>query len=124
MMTLIDRLSDSIDLDSGRPDALILRVAGEVDIATTVYVRSQWTKMLSVRQPSQDIAIIDLSQVTFFGCTGLAALIQFQDNARQNGLALRLVVRAGDRTILRPLALTGLLGRFEIHPNLDTALTS
>ncbi len=121
VMTLPDKLSDLADFDVGRSDALILRVTGEVDLSSADYIRSQWTKMLSLRRPGQDVAIIDVTEVSFCGSVGLAALIQFQDDARNERLVLRLAV-ADDRVVRRPLRLTGLIERFEIYPNLGVAL--
>jgi len=50
--------------------------------------------------------VLDLSEVSFLGSSGLAVLVEARDQAQQGGHALRLV--CSSRIVLRALEATGL----------------
>jgi anti-sigma B factor antagonist len=111
----------TVHLDAGRPNAIVLRIDGELDLATAPLAREQWAKLVAERQAGQDLAVIDLSRVSFLGSSGLAMLIAFAEDAERNGLYLRLFT-AGAHSVHRPLQTVGLLDRFALIDNLDEAL--
>jgi anti-sigma B factor antagonist len=110
----------SVAVDASRRHALVLHVRGEVDISTGGAIRREWAEMISARQPRQDLAIIDLREVDFFGSSGLAALVDCRHAADE--LALRLRVVAAGPAVMRPLEATGLINCFDWYPTLDAAL--
>ncbi len=107
--------------DASRPSAILLRIDGELDMATAPLAREQWAKLVAERQAGQDVAVVDLSRVRFLGSSGLAMLLGFAEDAGRNGMRLRLVT-AGIHAVHRPLETVGLLDRFALYDDLDEAL--
>ncbi len=91
---------------------LLIHVAGEVDMLTGPLFEDHLNRLLATR-PQR--LIVDLSQVSFMGSTGLAILISTRHVARQQGTALQLR-GTSHRVVARPLALTGLDRLFDILP--------
>jgi anti-sigma B factor antagonist len=110
----------SVAVDACRPHALVLHVDGEVDISTAGAIRRAWAEMISARRPEQDLAVIDLGGVEFFGSSGLAALVDCRHAADEQALRFRLV--AARPAVMRPLTETGLIDCFDWYPNLDAAV--
>jgi anti-sigma B factor antagonist len=107
-------------VDTTHPGALVLHLRGEVDISTAGTIRREWVSMIASRRPGQDVAIVDLSGVDFFGSSGLAALLECQHSAAEQSLGFRV---AGARpAIARPFAGTGLIDCFDWYATLDEAL--
>jgi anti-sigma B factor antagonist len=112
----------SVEIDTGHPHALVLRVSGEVDISTVGTITRGFTSMLSTRRAGQDLLIIDVSGVGFFGSSGVAALVECQHAAENEALQLRL--SGSSSAVLRPLEGTGLIRCFDWYPALEAALDS
>jgi anti-sigma B factor antagonist len=112
----------SVEIDTGHPHALVLRVSGEVDISTVGTITRGFTSMLSTRRAGQDLLIIDVSGVGFFGSSGVAALVECQHAAENEALQLRL--SGSSSAVLRPLEGTGLIRCFDWYPTLEAALDS
>lgn len=112
----------SVEIDTGHPHALVLRVSGEVDISTVGTITRGFTRMLSTRRAGQDLLIIDVSGVGFFGSSGVAALVECQHAAENEALQLRL--SGSSSAVLRPLEGTGLIRCFDWYPTLEAALDS
>ena len=107
-------------VDTTHPAALVLHLRGEVDISTAGTIRREWVDMITSRRAGQDVAIVDLSGVDFFGSSGLAALLECQHSAAEQSLGFRV---AGARpAVTRPFAGTGLINCFDWYPSLDEAL--
>lgn len=86
-------------------------VAGEVDMITGPSLQRHFDTALATRP---ERLIVDLSQVSFLGSTGLAVLINARTAAIQQGTTLQL--RSISRATARPLQVTGLIDLFEIVP--------
>ena len=110
----------ALSVDASRPHALVLRVGGEVDISTAGAIRREWAEMISARRPEQDLAVIDLSGVVFFGSSGLAALVDCRQAADEQVLTFRVVVAAP--TVMRPFIGTGLIDCFDWYQTLEAAV--
>jgi anti-sigma B factor antagonist len=110
----------SVAVDTSRPHALVLQVCGEVDISTAGAIRREWAEMISARRPEQELAVIDLSGVVFFGSSGLAALVDCRHALDELPLSFRVVPAAPP--VMRPLAGTGLIDCFDWYPTLDAAV--
>jgi anti-anti-sigma factor len=110
----------SVAADASRPHALVLHVGGEVDISTAGAIRREWAEMVSARRPEHDLAVIDLSEVVFFGSSGLAALVDCQRAAEEQALKFRIA--AAVPAVMRPLTGTGLIDCFDWYPTLDAAV--
>ena len=98
------------------PAVRVLHVVGELDTLTA--------PLLAVRLAEQQAAVpklvVDLSEVSFLGSAGLAALVEAKDAAdRQGG---RLLVVPGSRIVKRALEATGLLSLFTVADDVPEAL--
>lgn len=102
-----------------RGTAAIIRLVGEVDLATAPTVEDAVTACLAA-SPGPELLVLDLGGVEFFGSTGLAALLTALSRCRELGIALRLVVT--NRLVYQPLLLTGLSEVFDIDSSLHEAL--
>jgi anti-sigma B factor antagonist len=89
-------------------DVALLAVNGEVDMATAPDLRQTLGRCLEREPP---LLVVDLSQVSFLGSAGLAALVEAQQHARAT--QLRLV--ATHRAVLRPLQVTGLTATLAVY---------
>jgi len=98
------------------PDVRVLRISGELDIATTP--RLLQIALEDGEHDPPPRLVLDLDGVTFLGSCGLRALLAC-DEAR----TLRLV-GVSRAVVARPLQITGLDVAFEIHPDVAAALGS
>ncbi|MGW0519713.1 MULTISPECIES: STAS domain-containing protein [unclassified Crossiella] len=115
------RAAALIDLDSAASTELagVLKVGGEVDLLTTPLLKTGIEEQLARSRP---LLVIDLTGVSFLGSSGLAALVEAREAAQDKGTALRLV--AGNRSVFRPLATTGLSTLFDLRETLEEALAA
>lgn len=74
--------------------------------------------------PETGVRIVDLTDVTFLGSPGLAALLQATEQAQRRREPLRLVVDANRRPVIRPIAITGLDQLLTLCPTVDDALAT
>jgi len=81
---------------------VVLRVVGEVDLATVGRLREHLYKQV----PGVGrVVILDCTGVSFLAACGIGLLIETADRARAEGMALWLV--ANSRVVLRALEVTG-----------------
>lgn len=83
---------------------VVLRVTGEIDIATAPALAEVLQFRARVAEPGTNL-IADLTAVTFIDARGLAALLEAADTARSRGVTFRVTDRP--RCALRLLELTG-----------------
>lgn len=102
------------------PGALILTVTGEIDVLTTPRLRAAVSKCLD---RADELLVVDLTEVSFLGSHGLAALVgAAQESATGPKKApLRLVVDE-NRPVVRPLEVTGLDDVLALYNSVDDAL--
>ena len=81
---------------------VVLRVVGEIDLATVGRLRDHLHKQLS---GAYRVVIVDCTGVSFLAACGIGLLIEIADRARAEGMALWLV--ANGRVVLRALEVTG-----------------
>lgn len=113
-------LDQLISFDSREHDgAYVVTVSGEVDMATTPHLRSYLNRQL---EKTQSLLVIDLRGITFLASSGLAALVETLEAARERNVRLRLV--CDSREVVRPLEATGLTELFDIHSDPTEALES
>src|SRR5581483_2933889 len=71
-------------------------------------------------QSGVSAVVVDLSGVSFFSSTGIAALAHAHSRALEQNLSLRVVVPTGSATY-RPLELTGMTELLAIYPTMAAA---
>jgi anti-sigma B factor antagonist len=80
---------------------LVLRVVGEVDLATVGSLREQLHRYV----PSEHRGVVlDCTEVSFLAGCGIGLLIEIAEQASTNGMMLRLVAQS--RLVLRALQIT------------------
>src|SRR6476660_2979171 len=100
------------------PTARVLHVVGELDTLTA--------PLLAVRLAEQQAAVpklvVDLSEVSFLGSAGLAALVEAKDAADRD--VCQLLVGPGARIVRRALEATGLLSLVTVADDVPEALAA
>lgn len=91
------------------PGTVAVHPVGELDLATV----GEFREALAGAQSSASIVSIDLRQLAFIDCAGLAALVLARAFASRQGR--RLVLVRGSGQVDRVLGLTGLLDCLEVR---------
>lgn len=113
--SLVSRITTSVAHRSG---AVVLSVAGDVDLSTSVKLEAAIDEVLSKR-PS--IFIVDLSEVEFLASVGLRLLTAAHEMAEIPG---RFGVVADNPATRRPIQVTDLDKVFALFPTVDSAMRS
>jgi anti-sigma B factor antagonist len=100
-------------------DVVVVSVAGELDLTTATAADTELAKAVG---SGADSVVVDLSRVHFLGSSGLRVLLNVRDQARQDGVDLRLVCE--QRAVLHPLEVTGLAPDFQIHESVPAAIAA
>jgi len=93
------------------PGACTVTVTGEVDATCAPVLESGLLDVLT--RPDVTVVLLDLSRVGFLGAAGLTALVVAHRTAERTGRLLRMRC-GGNRTVLRPMELTGLSSVFSL----------
>jgi anti-anti-sigma factor len=96
--------------------AVVLRVAGELDLLTTPTLATACTEALRTRPP---VLVLDLTAVTFLASVGMSAIVAAHE---AGGEHTRVRVVGGSRDTLRPIRVTGLDSLLSVYPQLSAAL--
>jgi anti-sigma B factor antagonist len=96
---------------------IVLAVHGEVDSSTSPQLQDG---LLAHLRPTGPSLVVDLTDVSFLGAAGLTVLVTVDEAAM--AARVRLCVVAHTRPVLRPLRITGLDDRFDLHPDIAHAL--
>src|ERR1044071_960540 len=81
-----------------RENALVVHVAGEVDVVTAPTLRDRLVGVEQEVRPSVPL-VLDLADVSFLASAGLSLLVELNQRCAAAGAALR--VAAGNRTVMR-----------------------
>jgi anti-sigma B factor antagonist len=94
-----------------RPDATVLAVSGELDMASSPQLTEALERLSS--SPERPL-VLDLAGLEFLDVTGLRVLLQAQERARQIGVQLSVVnISRGVRRLLKLTGTTDLLDKVE-----------
>lgn len=101
------------------PDVVVVRLSGELDIATEPAAR-EYLRACTRDRPRH--LVLDLSEVTFLASHGLRLLVAaaLHDDGIHGELHLGGV--APDSHVNRVLRLTGLADRLHVEPDVETLL--
>lgn len=99
-----------------RGPAVVLAVAGEVDMLTSSYLEQAIHTVLDGRPPT---LIVDLSKVEFLASAGMNVLLSTRELA---GTTTQFRVVATGHATLRPLQIAGLTEYLAVFESLDAAL--
>ncbi|MEV4266763.1 STAS domain-containing protein [Kribbella sp. NPDC049584] len=110
--TTFDAVTDQLE-----PGVLLVRMSGEIDIATTDFAAESIRAAVA---PPARVVLIDVSAVTFCSSAGLGNLVEARNLAGRHNITLALV--GVGRPVDRPLSVTGLGGQFRIFATVAEAL--
>lgn len=99
---------------------LVVTAVGEIDRYTVARLHVAVTAGLDQLR-NGEILVVDLTKVTFLSSSGLRALIDITEAARQRDAPLRLVV-GHTRAVIRPIQTTGLDGVLVLFDTIEQAL--
>ncbi len=98
--------------------AVVLRVDGEIDLATVEVLRVGLADAVAQSAP---LVVVDLDAVDFLGSVGLSALISAQEQATESGC--RLVVAVSPRRpAMRTIQVTGLTELLSVTESVELAI--
>jgi anti-anti-sigma factor len=102
-------------------DAVVLRVAGEIDSSTVVELADRLdSAFTAASEDSSRLLVVDLSGVTYFGSAGLNSILDFYQRGRAAGVAVRVV--ANSAQVIRPMQVTKLDEVLRPYSTLDDAV--
>jgi anti-sigma B factor antagonist len=104
-----------------RPDAVVVRVSGAIDVLTAPRLRSALA--VALENLDDRPVIVDLTTVRFLGSSGLRALAESaeQASAKPGFQPLRVVVDS-NRPVLRPIELTGYDAILALYHDVEDAV--
>ena len=109
-----------LDVEVTKQDgAAVLRVTGEIDVATAPRLREQVVALVA---EGATRLVVDLEGVDFIDSTGLGALVGALKRVRTQGGELAIVCTK-DR-LLKVFEITGLVRVFDIHDTVDAAVAA
>ena len=88
-------------LSCSAQEVVVLRVVGEVDLATLGWLREHLHKYVSSNYRG---LVLDCTEVSFLAACGISLLVEIAERAHAEGMALRLVTHTP--LVLRALQLT------------------
>jgi anti-sigma B factor antagonist len=112
--TTFDAVTEELE-----PGVLLVRMSGEIDIATTDFASESIRAAVA---PPARLVLIDVSAVTFCSSAGLGNLVEARTLAGEHNITLALV--GVGRPVDRPLAVTGLGTQFRIYATAAEALAA
>jgi anti-sigma B factor antagonist len=110
-----DQFGVTVDVEK-HGDAVVLRVAGELDLLTTPTLTQACSQQLRNRPP---VLVIDLSGVTFLASVGMSAIVAAHE---EGGEHTKVRVVGSSRDTLRPIHVTGLDTLLSVYSELSAAL--
>lgn len=110
------------DAGLDQPVTVVIAARGELDSLTVPHVEATVREYLVAGPDRVQVAVVDLSGVTFLSSAGLELLMQLDQAAVAGNYELR-VVTGGGRAVLRPLQLTGLDQHLRLYATVTDALT-
>lgn len=104
-----------------RPDAVVVRVSGAIDVLTAPRLRSALA--VALERLDERPVVVDLAAVGFLGSPGLRALAESAEQAstKPGFQPLRLVVDR-NRPVLRPIELTGYDALLALYHDVEDAV--
>lgn len=97
---------------------MVLRVEGEIDLATVDVLRVGLADAVAQSVP---LVVVDIEAVAFLGSAGLSALISAQQQAAESGCRLVVVVSPA-RPAMRTIQVTGLTELLSVTESVELAI--
>ncbi|MEU4252925.1 STAS domain-containing protein [Amycolatopsis sp. NPDC026612] len=97
--------------------ATIVTVRGEIDLTVTGRLRSRLAEETGLAPPA---LVLDLTEVGFCGAGGITELLVAASEAHVSGVPF--AIAAGQRAVVRPIAVLGLERVLPVHRSVADAL--
>ncbi|MET1071014.1 MAG: STAS domain-containing protein [Umezawaea sp.] len=110
---------DGSTKSTSRDVPTVLRMTGEIDMSNSDALREQVVEALDEGTPA---LVLDMSEVTFFASSGIAALAHAREYGKQ--LGGRPVHVVASRSVRRSLEATAMDQLLPLHPTLEDALNA
>ncbi|WP_216216707.1 anti-sigma factor antagonist [Amycolatopsis aidingensis] len=94
----------------------VVRVDGEIDLGNAEVLEGPIEEALSARPEG---LIVDLTEVRFFGSSGLSRLVDAAERSEATGALMSVV--STRREVLRPIRATGLSGYLRVRSSVSEA---
>ena len=104
---------------STEDDDGVLRVFGEIDVATAPALRDP---LLALAHRQSPYGVVDMTEVSFIDSTGLSALVTARKRLLTEGCDLRLVINRPN--VRKVFDVTGLSDFFDIYPSVREAVAA
>ncbi|GAB3587795.1 STAS domain-containing protein [Amycolatopsis endophytica] len=104
-----------IDLTDRRDGIRLVRLTGELDLASAPRLRDCLTACLDEGRAF----IVDLEAVPFLGSAGLQVLADVDETASARAVSWALA--GSHRAVIRPLEVTGMDARLPLYPSITVA---
>lgn len=98
-------------------DAVVIAVAGDLDLATIDRVERPAEEAIAMRRP----LVIDLSQCSSIDSTAVRLLLRVYDALTTGGSDVPMALVVGDSPVRRVLSVTGIDERVPLLPTLESA---
>ncbi|MFB9902789.1 STAS domain-containing protein [Allokutzneria oryzae] len=99
------------------PGGSVVHVRGEIDMVSATPLRQECVGQLDRSGP---LLVLDLSEVTFLGSSGLSVLAETAELAKARNKRFRLVYQGP--VVGNPLAVTGMDAEFDSYDSLELAV--
>jgi anti-sigma B factor antagonist len=99
--------------------ATVIAATGDIDLRTAPSLRDAVTT--TVDQVASGPYVLDLTNVTFLGSTGLTVLLAAHSYVADRGDVLRIVVDS-NRPVIRPIEITDLDTTLNLYHTVDEAI--
>lgn len=104
-----------------RPEAVVVTAKGEVDSSTAGELVSHLNAALKEASThAARLLVVDLQGLTYFGSSGLNAVLDCHRQGLDAGTSVRLVADSG--VVVRPIEVTNLDSVLELYPAFSDAL--
>jgi anti-sigma B factor antagonist len=108
-----NRVGDDFHIDEVAEGGVpVLAVTGEIDLSKAPDLRE---RIMHLASAGDDLAVVDLTEVTFLDSTALGVLVSGLKRMRSSGGDLRLVVNRPN--LVKVFEITGLLELFPLFPS-------
>lgn len=112
----------TIVIDQPAPRVVVVQVSGELDMSSAPDLDRVLGPLLS-GSPARGL-VLDLTELTFLGSYGIAALVQLHNRTIEAETTTALCLVGLRPAVARILTLTGVLAMFDVHDNVGSAVLS
>jgi len=111
----------ALDDDADKPNVRVVEVCGVLNLRTADRLEHILQDQLSV---TPDSLLVDLTQLTFLGATGVLVLVHAAVRAKQDDVGFCLVSGMDHRVVILPLLASGYFSLFKVYATVPDAINA